>query len=84
MFVLTTVIIDLVQFANEKQINVFYIPIAIELAVFAVGWVILFFEIPERWTRNRFIHLYFNSHVIYTILLINFLFEAQSIIYYTI
>ena len=84
VFVVTTCLIDLICYANGKQVNVFYIPIAIELAVLFVGFIVLFFEIPERWTRARFVHLYFNSHIIYTILLINFLFEAQVIIYYTI
>jgi predicted membrane channel-forming protein YqfA (hemolysin III family) len=84
VFVVTTCLIDLICYANGKQVNVFYIPIAIELAVLLVGFIVLFFEIPERWTRWRYVHLYFNSHIIYTILLINFLFEAQAIIYYTI
>ena len=84
VFVVTTCIIDLATYATGKQVNVFYIPIGVELAIFAVGWVLLFFEIPERWTRNYYVHMYLNSHIWYTILLISFLFEAQAIIFYTI
>jgi hypothetical protein len=50
-FIIITCLVDLVNYANGKQVNVFYVPIAVELAIFACGWIILFFEVPERWTR---------------------------------
>ena len=71
--------------ATPKQFRTFYLPFMIEALLFGVGVLVLFFEVPERWCKdNRAVVLYLCSQIIYTILLINFLFELQSIMYYTI
>lgn len=78
-------LIDMAAWATPRQLKVFYLPFLIELLIFSVGIILLFFEVPERWCKDsRVVSLYLCSQIIYTILLINFLFELQSIMYYTI
>lgn len=78
------ILIDLCAYATKRQAKVFYIPLVIELLVFGIGILIVVFRIPERWAKNRRgINLYFNSQIIYTIFLINFLYELLNILYFT-
>jgi len=60
------------------------VPILIETLILLIGLLLLFFGIPERFTTNsKNFSLYFNSTIIFTLLLINFLFETHVILYYT-
>lgn len=57
----------------------------VELLIIGLGILALFFKVPERWfKRSKVVNLYLNSSIIYTIFLINFLFELHNILYYTI
>jgi len=61
-----------------------YIPLIIEGAILSIGIVLLVFQIPERYfTNTKFVNLYLNSYIIFTLFFINFLFEAYNILYYT-
>lgn len=78
------ILIDL-GFANTRQLKIFYLPLLVELLIVGLGVLALFFRVPERWfKRNKVVNLYLNSSIIYTIFLINFLFELHNILYYTI
>lgn len=84
-FVLLVLLIDLLFFANKRQDMIFYLPLFVELLIVGLGVLALFFRVPERWfRRTKWLNLYLNSSIIYTIFLINFLFELHNIIYYTI
>lgn len=68
-----------------RQMEVFFLPVLLESACYGTGALILYFRVPEIWfKKTRWIWLYFSSQVIYHILLINFLFELQAILYYTV
>lgn len=78
------VIMDL-AFASTRQLKIFYLPLLVELLIIGLGILALFFKVPERWfKRSKVVNLYLNSSIIYTIFLINFLFELHNILYYTI
>jgi len=80
----TIVFFDLCLNANKHRITVMYIPLIIEGAILSIGIVLLVFQIPERYfTSTKFINLYLNSYIIFTLFFINFLFEAYNILYYT-
>lgn len=82
-FVGSIFLIDCLFLSNKRQTKVFYLPIIVEAILLAVGLVILYFRVPERWFKdNRMIQLYINSYVIYTLILINVLFETHNILYY--
>lgn len=84
-FALLVLLIDLFFFANNRQLRIFYLPLLVELLVFGVGILVLLFRVPERWFRSKkFVQLYLTSSILYTIFLINFLFEFHNILYYTI
>ena len=77
------VIMDL-AFASTRQLKIFYLPLLVELLIIGLGILALFFKVPERWfKRSKVVNLYLNSSIIYTIFLINFLFELHNIFYYT-
>jgi len=80
----TIVFFDLCLNANKHRITVMYIPLIIEGAILSIGIVLLVFQIPERYfTSTKFVNLYLNSYIIFTLFFINFLFEAYNILYYT-
>ena len=84
-FVFLILMIDLCGYANRRQISVFYIPLIIEVTFFIAGITMLYFRVPERWfKKNKVVNMYLNSSIIYTIFLLNFLFEVVSILYYTL
>jgi len=57
----------------------------VEVVTLSIGVVILWFRVPERWMKNSwFIEFYCNSSVIFAIFFVSFLFEVQTILYYTI
>ena len=65
--------------------DVFYGPVLLEACFYGIGCIVLYFRVPEtNFKKTRWIWLYLSSQVIYHILLINFLFELQVIMYYTI
>lgn len=76
---------DFVFTSTPKQKEVFYIPMFVELILVGTGYLLYVFSIPERWCRsNKFAQLYVTGHVLFTLFLINFYFEAQDILYLTI
>ena len=78
-------VVDMAAWASPRQLRIFSLPVILEALLFGGAVLLLFFQVPERWCRDtRAVQLYLCSQVIYTILLINFLFELQSIIYYLI
>lgn len=84
-FVLLVLLMDLLFFANARQLRIFYLPLLVELLIVGLGVLALFFRVPERWfRRTKWLNLYLNSSIIYTVFLINFLFELHNILYYTI
>lgn len=84
-FVLLVLLIDLLFFANKRQDMIFYLPLLVELLIVGLGVLVLVFRVPERWfRRTKWVNLYANSSIIYTIFLINFLFELHNILYYLI
>ena len=84
-WLILTFVIDVAAWATMPQFDVFYGPALIEAALYGIGCVILYFRVPEIWfKRQRWVWLYASSQVIYHLLLINFLFELQAILYYTI
>ena len=71
--------------SSPKQKQVFYIPMMIELILLLAGYLLYFFSLPERWCRgSKFIQLYVTGFLFFTLFLINFYFEAQRILYFTI
>ena len=55
----------------------FYIPVFVESLVLFVGYLIYYFKVPERLFPNvSFVHVYISGYLIYTILFVNFAFEA--------
>ena len=84
VFLFFILVFDWVYHSTKKTVKVFYIPTLIETTFLTVGILIWFFKIPERWTTNRIVLLYFNSFVLYTLILVSFLFEMHNILYYTL
>ena len=69
-------------YANKHQLVVCYAPLIIEGLILGIGLVLVYFRVPERWCDDtRFVQLYLNSYVIYSILFINFCFEIANILY---
>ena len=84
-FVGSIFVIDCFFLSNKKQTKVFYLPIIIELILLSIALVLLFFRVPERWFKDsRIVQLYVNSYNIYTLILINVVYEASVILYYTL
>ena len=76
---------DFMVNSTPKQKRVFYIPMFVEAIFIAVGYCMYQFEFPERLCKNaRFIQLYMTGYVFFTLILINCIFEAHNILYYTI
>jgi len=84
IFLFGIFVFDWAYHSTKRTVKVFYLPVLIESLVLTVGILIWFFKVPERWTENRFIHLYFNSFVLYSIILVSFIFEMHNILYYTL
>lgn len=77
-------ILDLSLYVTRKQVGIFYLPMLIETLILLIGIVLLFFGFPERlFPQSKVINLYFCSSILFTILMVNFLFETQVILYYT-
>ena len=84
-YLLVVLVLDAAIWATMRQIEVFYVPVLIEVACYGLGALVLYFRVPEIWFKDqRWVWLYVSSQVIYHILLINFLFELQKILCYTI
>lgn len=84
-FVAFVLLLDCIFLANARQRKIFYLPFAIELLIFGLGVLALIFRVPERWfKKNKFVNLYITSSIIYSIFVINFLFELHNILYFTI
>jgi len=83
--ILTSIVFfDLCLNANKHRVTVMYVPLIIEGLILAIGIVILIFQVPERFcSGNKYLNLYCTSYVIFTLFLINFLYEALNILYYT-
>ena len=65
--------------------TVCFFPLLIEGTILAIAMVLVYFRVPERWCQDsRFIQLYVNSYVLYSILFINFVFEVSNILYLTL
>jgi hypothetical protein len=76
---------DFLFSSSPKEKEVFYIPIFVELAILGAGYLLYVYQVPERFCeKNRFTQLYVTGFLFFTILLINFIFEAHNILYYTI
>ena len=76
---------DFAIYSTPKQKRVFYIPIFVEGLILGAGWLMYYFQIPERLCRgSRFVQLYLTGYHFYTLFLINFVFEAHQILYYAI
>ena len=72
-------------YASKKQIVVCYIPLLIEGVILGIALTLVYFRVPERWCQDvRFVQLYLNSYVIYSILFINFVFEIANILFLTL
>lgn len=71
--------------STPKEKRVFYVPMFVELIIIGAFYLMYIFQIPERWCRKaRFIQLYITGFTLFTLMLINFVFEAHNILYYTI
>ena len=83
--ILTSIVFfDLCLNANKHRVTVMYVPLIIEGLILAIGIVILIFQVPERFcSGNKYLNLYCTSYIIFTLFLINFLYEALNILYYT-
>lgn len=69
-------------FSNPKEKEIFYIPLFLELILVGAGYLCFYFEVPEKLCRGvRFFQLYTTGFLIFSLLLINFYFEAQVILY---
>ena len=80
----TIVFFDLCLNSNKHRIKVMYVPLIIEGLILGIGIVLLVFQVPERFcSSNKILNLYCTSYIIFTLFLINFLFEALNILYYT-
>jgi hypothetical protein len=76
---------DFLFTSSPKEKEVFYIPIFVELAILGAGYLLYIYQLPERFCeKNRFTQLYITGFLFFTILLINFYFEAHNILYYTL
>ena len=75
---------DFMLYSSPKQKEVFYIPMIIELAVLGGAYLLYYFQIPESWCRKvRFFQLYMTGFHFFTLMLINFYYEASIILYET-
>lgn len=71
--------------ANPAQKRSFYMPMFFEGFVLGMGYLLYKFECPERFCRNaRFVQLYLTGWVFFSIILINCIYEAHCILYYTL
>ena len=78
-------IYDFVNHSRPKQKRVFFIPMFVEGLVLLLGFCLYYYQIPERWCKEtKFVQLYLTGFVFYTLLLMNCIFEAHNIIYYSI
>lgn len=74
-------------FANATigQKKIFYIPIFVEFLILGVGYLCYIFEFPQQFFPNaKFFQIYFSGWIIFTLCLINFIYESYVILYYTI
>ena len=75
---------DFSFYSSPKEKEVFYVPILIELAILGFGYALYYFQVPERWCRGvKFFQLYLTGWHFFSIMLVNFYFEASYILYYT-
>jgi hypothetical protein len=64
--------------SSPKEKEVFYIPIFVELAILGAGFLLHLYQVPERFCRgSKFVQLYVTGFIIFTLMLINFIFEAH-------
>ena len=76
---------DFLGHSNPRQKQIFYIPLFVELLILGAGYLLSYFQVPERFCRKaKFVQLYLTGCIFFTIILMNFVFEAQVILYYTI
>ena len=84
VFLFFILLIDWIYHSSKKTVKVFYLPVLIETGFLAVGIILWAFNIPERWTENRIVHLYVNSFVLFTLIFVSFIFEMHNILYCTL
>jgi hypothetical protein len=71
--------------STPAQKRAFYMPMFFEAFVFGIGFLVYKFEFPERFCRNaKFVQLYLTGFIFYTLILLNCIYEAHSILYYTL
>ena len=76
---------DFTYYSNPKEKHVFYIPMFVESSILGCAYLLYYFQLPERLCRKaRFVQLYLNGYIIFTLFLINFIYEASCILYYAI
>lgn len=76
---------DFIFYSSPKEKDTYYIPMLIELMMVGAAYLLYIFQLPERWCRGvRFFQLYFTGFHFFTLMLINFYFEASYILYYTL
>ena len=72
-------------FATKKQLIVCFLPLLVEGALIASAVALVYFRAPERWCQDtRFVQLYLNSYVLYSLLFVNFVFEVSNILFLTL
>jgi len=71
--------------STKSQMMVFFVPVILEGLFLGIGFILIYFRVPERWFKeNRFIQLYVTSQIIYALLFINFVYELHCILYFTL
>ena len=76
---------DFWVFSRTSQKTVFYVPMFVELILLGLTYLLYRYEYPEKWGRkSRFMQLFVTGRIIFVIFLISFIYEAHSILYYTL
>ena len=72
---------DFFFYSSAKEKEIFYIPIFIELSLVLAGFLLYYFEAPERFfPKTKWVQLYLNGYLFFTIFFLNFCVEAQTIL----
>lgn len=79
------VLICAIIYTGKQYLYVTFLPLILEGILIGAAILLVYFRVPERWFQDsRFINLYLNSYVIYTLFFINFVFESQAILFLTL
>lgn len=85
ILLVTIYVYDFLFYTTTKQKEIFYIPMFLEAILLFGGWLLYRFRVPEGLCKSvKFFQLYTTGFIFFSLLLINFYYEASNILYDTL